>query len=165
MIAEYEENVYFVSVRNNEATLLTYDQNKSVGGFEPKRDYFKKTVNIDDPKLVSIYDLHFYVRYKDSVEKTELWLVDEGRFVCHNQNVENNEVVIDVPHDAQDESWTQYDKGAALKKINLHDCTEFLVEKKFIKQNGRLVNGIIERKSVTLTEFKNSIIMNRRVNF
>lgn len=164
MIAEYQENVYFVSVRNNEATLSTLYPNKSIGGFEPKRDYFKKTVNIDDPKLVSIYDLHFYVRYKDSVEKTELWLVDEGRAVGLDENIENNEVVIDIPNDAPDESWTQYDKGAASKIIDLHDCTEFLVEKKFIKQNGRLVNGVAKKTSVTLTEFKKTFIMHKRVN-
>lgn len=145
MIAEYQENVYFVAVRNNEAYLSTLYPNKAIGVFEPERDYFFKTISIDDPKLVSIYDFHFYVRYKDSIEKTELWLVDEERDVCDKQNVENNEVVIDVIHDAQDESWTQSDKGAAMKKINLHDCTEFLVEKKFIKQNGRLVNGVIEK--------------------
>ena len=162
MIAEYMENVYLASVRDKEVTLLTYDQGKSIEGFEPKRDYFKKTIRIDDSNLVSIYDLHFYVKYKDCVEEAELWLVDEGRAVGFKGHIENGEVIIDVPHDARDETWIQYDKGAASKKINLHDCTEYLVEKIFVKQNGRLVNGIAERTSVTLTVFKNSIAMNRR---
>ena len=164
MIAEYMKDVYLVSVRGKEATLLTYDQGKSVDGFEPKRNYFKKTVNIDDPNLVSIYDLHFYVKYKDCIEAAELWLVDEVRAVGLKESIENNEVIIDVSHNAKDESWIQYDKGAASKKININDCTEYLVEKTYIKQNGRLVNGITVMTSVSLNVFKNSIVMNRKEN-
>lgn len=160
MIAEYIKNVYLVSVRGKEATLLTYDQGKSVDGFEPKRDYFTKTVNVDDPNLVSIYDPHFYVKYKDCIEETELWLVDEIGL----KDIENNEVIITVSHDAKDESWIQYDKGAALKKININDCTEYLIEKKYIKQNGKLVKDITEQTSVSPNVFIDSIVMNRREN-
>ncbi len=164
MIAEYMEDVYSVSVQGKEAVLLTYNQGKSINGFEPKRDYFKKTVNIGNPDLVSIYNLHFYVKYKDCIEEAEMWLVDEGRAVGLKGSIENNEVIIDVSHDAKDESWIQYDKGVASKKIDVNDCTEYLVEKRYIKQNGRLVNGITERTSVSLNTFKKSIVMNRKKN-
>ena len=79
-------------------------------------------------------------------------------------NVENNEVIIDVAHDAKDDSWIQYEKGAAAKKINLDDCEEYIVEKKYIKRNERIVDEIIEKSSVTLKVFRNSIVMNRKSN-
>lgn len=164
MLAEYEGYVYIVNIRDEQVTLLTYDQSKAKEGFEPKRDYFKKTVDIKDSCLRVIYDIHFYVKYKDSVEDTVEWLVDEGRAVGIKENIENNEVVIDVAHDAKDDSWIQYDKGAASKKVNLNDCEEYIVEKKYVKRNERMVNEIIEKSSVTLNVFKNSIIMTRRGN-
>lgn len=164
MLAEYEGYVYIANIRDEQVTLLTYDQSKILDGFEPKRDYFKKIVDINDSCLSAIYDLHFYVKYKDSIEETDIWLVDEGRAVGIKENIEKNEVVIDVAHDAKDDSWIQYDKGAASKKINLADCEEFIVEKKYIKRNDRIVNEIIEKSSVTLNVFRNSIIMNRRSN-
>ena len=91
-------------------------------------------------------------------------MVDEGRAVGMKGNVENNEVIIDVAHDAKDDSWIQYEKGAAAKKINLDDCEEYIVEKKYIKRNERIVDEIIEKSSVTLKVFRNSIVMNRKSN-
>ena len=44
-------------------------------------------------------------RYRDTVEDTDIWMVDEGRAVGMKGNVENNEVIIDVAHDAKDDSW------------------------------------------------------------
>ena len=133
-------------------------------GFEPEKDYFKKNVDLDDSSLHAIYDIHFYVKYKNSVEDMKIWLVDESRAVGLKEDIENNEVVIDVAHDAKDDSWIQYEKGAAAKKISLDDCEEYIVEKKYLKRNGRIVNETGKKLSVTLDVFRNSIIMNRRSN-
>lgn len=116
MLAEYEGYVYISNIKDEQVTLLTYDQSKMIEGFEPKRDYFKKVVDINDSCLSAIYDIHFYVKYRDTVEDTDIWMVDEGRAVGMKGNVENNEVIIDVAHDAKDDSWIQYEKGAAAKK-------------------------------------------------
>lgn len=50
------------------------------------------------------------------------------------------------------------------KKIKIDDCEDYIVEKKYIKRNERIVDGITEKSSVTLNVFKNSIVMNRRSN-
>lgn len=163
MLAEYKGYVYIANIKDQQVTLLTYDKSKSLEGFEPKRDYFKKYVNLDDSSLSAIYDIHFYVKYKDSVEVTDIWLVDENQAVGLKGNIEYNETVINVSHDAKDDSWIQYEKGAAAKKINLNDCEEYIIEKIYLKQNN-IVNNIIEKLSVTLNAFKNSIIMNRKLN-
>ena len=164
MLAEYEGYVYISNIKDEQVTLLTYDQSKMIEGFEPKRDYFKKVVDINDSCLSAIYDIHFYVKYRDTVEDTDIWMVDEGRAVGMKGNVENNEVIIDVAHDAKDDSWIQYEKGAAAKKRNLDECEEYIVEKKYIKRNEIMVDEIIEKSSVTLKVFRNSIVMNRKSN-
>ena len=53
-------------------------------------------------------------------------------------NIENNEVVINVDHNAKDSSWTQYDKHAASKKIKLTECEEYWVEKIFFKKKWNI---------------------------
>lgn len=54
MIAEYKENMYIANIRDNQVILVTFNNNKKLEGFEPKRDYFRKVVQIDDPMLVSL---------------------------------------------------------------------------------------------------------------
>lgn len=164
MLAEYEGYVYIANIRDGQVTLLTYDKRKSLEGFKAKRDYFKKIVDINDSCLSAIYDIHFYVKYNDSVEDADIWMVDEGRAVGLKENIENNKVIIDVAHDAKDESWVQYEKGAAAKRINLDNCDEYIVVKKYVKRNERMVDNLIEKSSVTLNVFRNLIVMNRRSN-
>ena len=53
----------------------------------------------------AIYDIHFYVKFRDTVEDTDIWMVDEDRAVGLKGNIENNEVIIDIAHDAKDDSW------------------------------------------------------------
>ena len=163
MIAEYKENVYIASIQDNQVVLVTFNNNKKLEGFEPKRDYFRKVVQIDDPMLVSLYEIHYWVLYRDSVETLELWEVDAGGLGL-NPDIENEEVIIDVAHDAKDDSWIQYEKGISVKKIKLADCDGFFVEKKFFKRNGKIVNNVVEKSSVTLNTLKNSMIMNRNEN-
>lgn len=163
MIAEYKENVYIASIQDNQVVLVTFNNNKKLEGFEPKRDYFRKVVQIDDPMLVSLYEIHYWVLYRDSVETLELWEVDAGGLGL-NPDIENEEVIIDVAHDAKDDSWIQYEKGISVKKIKLADCDGFFVEKKFFKRNGKIVNNVVEKSSVTLNTLKNSMIMNRKKN-
>lgn len=164
MIAEYKENVYIANIKDNQVVLVTFDNNKKLEGFEPKRDYFRKVVQIDDPMLVSLYEIHYWVLYRDSIETSELWEVDEGRSVGFVPDIENEEVIIDVAHVPKDKSWTQYERGASAKKIKLADCDGFFVEKKFYKRNGKIVNNVVEKYSVTLNTLKNSMIMNRNEN-
>ena len=48
MIAKYKDYVYTANIKDKQVTLLTYDQNKIIEGFKPKRDYYKKVVDISD---------------------------------------------------------------------------------------------------------------------
>lgn len=164
MIAEYEGYVYTAIVRGDEVSLITYDKCKAIDGFEGKRDYYKKEVSLDDPMLISVYELHYLVRYKDRIENNELWCVDEGRPVTPVSLPENDEVTIDVIHSAADPSWSQFEKNGASKVVRYTDCSEFIIEKKYIRKNGRTVGEVTERSSVAPGVFKKNMIMNRRVN-
>jgi len=163
MIAEYQGNIYFASDHDDYIALVTHDPSKCIGWYESEHDYFYKYIPLNDPELKNLYEIHFWVRYHDNVEKNELWLVDEGRYVGIVPNIEEGKVVIDVEHDSKDETWEQYDKYAASKIINLKDCEEFIIEKIFYKKNGSKFNTV-EKSKVNLETFKNTMITYRNEN-
>lgn len=164
MIAKYNNNVYIANLRDKHIVLVTYQKEKATEGFKQKRNYYKKEMNIKDKGLTDLYDIHFYVQYNDIEEGSRKWLVDEGRAIGINGNIENNEVIIDVSHDSKHDSWVQYDKGAAAKKIKLDDCNDFIIKIKYIKQNGKIITQTEEIR-VEPDEFKDMMVQLRRVNF
>lgn len=89
--------------------------------------------------------------------------MDEDRAIGINGNIEDSEVIIDISHDSQHDSWVQYDKGAAAKKIKLDDCNDFIVEKQYIKQDGKITTKT-EEIQVGPDEFKHMMVQLRRVN-
>lgn len=164
MLGEYDGYIFMANIQGDQVTLITFDSKKALEGFEPKRDYFKKIVQLDDPVLAELYEIRYWVKYTDSVETKDLWLVDEGRSVGLSAFLENDEIIIDVTHDAKDDSWMQYDKGAAAKKISLCDCTDCFIEKIYKKRKDRIVNDEVDRIQVKSGILKNTMIMNRRGN-
>lgn len=161
MIAKYNNNVYIANLRDKHIVLVTYQKEKATEGFKQKRNYYKKEMNIKDKGLTDLYDIHFYVQYNDIEEGSRKWLVDEGRAIDINGNIENNEVIIDVSHDSKHDSWVQYDKGAAAKKIKLDDCNDFIIKIKYIKQNGKIITQTEEIR-VEPDEFKDMMVQLRR---
>ena len=164
MIAEYDGYAYKVIMHEKEALLITANKEKAVDGFESGRFGFEKFVSLDDELLDSIYDVFYLVKYKDQAEGEFDWYIDEGQSTGLISKVEDGEVTIRVDHSPKDDTWIQYERGFATKKVDLSSCSEFFVEKRYIKRNGRCVDGIIEKSSVTLNVFKTSIVMNRRSN-
>ena len=160
MIAKYNNNVYIANLRDKHIVLVTYQKEKATEGFKQKRNYYKKEMNIKDKGLTDLYDIHFYVQYNDIEEGSRKWLVDEGRAIGINGNIENNEVIIDVSHDSKHDSWVQYDKGAAAKKIKLDDCNDFIIKIKYIKQNGKIITQTEEIR-VEPDEFKDMMVQLR----
>lgn len=161
MIAKYNNNVYIANLRDKHIVLVTYQKEKATEGFKQKRNYYKKEMNIKDKGLTDLYDIHFYVQYNDIEEGSRKWLVDEGRAIGINGNIENNEVIIDVSHDSKHDSCVQYDKGAAAKKIKLDDCNDFIIKIKYIKQNGKIITQTEEIR-VEPDEFKDMMVQLRR---
>ena len=70
MRAIYKKEEFFASIRNdlNLVNIISYDERTEEEGFEAKRDYYVKRIKIEDEDLEELYEKHFYVRYKDSVE-------------------------------------------------------------------------------------------------
>ena len=164
MLADYNEYTYMANVDRDTVTLITFDTSKRLEGFEKIRYYYKKVVSLDDAELTALYDIHYKVKYYDSIETTEIWNIDEGRPVGLLPNIEENEVVIAVDHDAMDDTWTQFEKYAAAKKINLTDCIAYYIEKVYWKRNGVVEDGKVEEREVSINALKQSMVSIKRGN-
>ena len=126
----------------NLISLVTYDERSEEEGFEAKRDYYVKRIKIEDEDLEELSEVSFYVRYKDSVEENEIWIVDEGRAIGLDTDIENGIVVIDVPNTPKDNTWIRYERGASSKQISLKDCTEYIIKTVYRKKAGKVVDKL-----------------------
>ena len=149
----------------NLISIVTYEERSEEEGFEAKRDYYVKYVKIEDEDLEELRKVSFYVRYKDSVEENEMWIVDEGRAVGLIPDIENGIVVIDVPNSPKDDTWIQYERGASAKQISLKDCTEYIIKTVYSKKDGKVVDKLEETISVSEEEFKKAMLKNSRIEY
>jgi hypothetical protein len=146
----------------NLISIVTYEERSEEEGFEEKRDYYVKIIKIEDEDLEELRKVSFYVRYKDSVEENEMWIVDEGRAVGLIPDIENGIVVIDVPNSPKDDTWIQYERGASAKQISLKDCTEYIIKTVYSKKDGKVVDKLEETISVSEEEFKKAMLKYRK---
>ena len=146
----------------NLISIVTYEERSEEEGFEEKRDYYVKIIKIEDEDLEELRKVSFYVRYKDSVEENEMWIVDEGRAVGLIPDIENGIVVIDVPNSPKDDTWIQYERGASAKQISLKDCTEYMIKNVYSKKDGKVVDKLEETISVSEEEFKKAMLEYRK---
>ena len=158
MKAIYKNEEFFAGIIYdlNLVSIVSYDERSEEKGFEAERDYYVKMIKIEDEDLEELYEVSFYVRYKDSVEENEMWIVDEGRAVGLIPDIENGIVVIDVPNSPKDDTWIQYERGASAKQILLKDCTEYMIKKVYRKKAGKIVDKLEETISVNEEELKKS---------
>ena len=163
MLAEYNGNIYIANVKKNKVILMTYNQNKCTNGFVSQKNYYKYITDIKDSLLKNIYDISYFVDYKDETVGPKTWLVNENRAVGLKADIEHNLAVIDISFAPPNNTWIPYDNGASSKQINLLNCSALYIEKNYIKYNGEIKN-VKERTIVDLIQLKNSIISNRICN-
>ena len=167
MKAIYKNEEFFAGIIYdlNLVSIVSYDERSKEKGFEAEKDYYVKMIKIEDEDLEELRKVSFYVRYKDSVEENEMWIVDEGRAVGLIPDIENGIVVIDVPNSPKDDTWIQYERGASAKQISLKDCTEYIIKTVYSKKDGKVVDKLEETISVSEEEFKKAMLKNSRIEY
>ena len=163
MLAVYNGNTYnYVQVKGK-SFLMTYDTRKIDETFSSQRGYYLKDVTMSLNNIEEVYELHFWVTYKDKTETEEEWLVDEGRPLYKVPNIEKGEVGLAVMHGSMDTSWIQHDKNASSKVVSLDECEKLYVEKHTLFVNGHKVDNKIKTE-VSRKDFVESVIACRRGN-
>ena len=143
----------------NLISIVTYEERTEEEGFESKRDYYVKRIKIEDEDLEELYEKHFYVRYKDSVEENEIWEILYGTDL--EMDIQRGIVVITLSRMRSDNKWKIVEKGASEKQISLKDCTEYMIKTIYRKKSGKVVDKLEETISVSEEEFKKAMLKNR----
>ena len=139
--------------------IRTYEERNEEEGFEAERDYYVKMIKIEDEDLEELYEKEFYVRYKDSVEKNEIWKILYGTDL--EMDIQRGIVVITLSRMRSDNKWKIVEKGASEKQISLKDCTEYMIKTIYRKKSGKVVDKLEEIISVSEEEFKKAMLKNR----
>ena len=143
----------------NLISIVTYEERSEEEGFEAEKNYYFKMIKIEDEDLEELYEKHFYVRYKDSVEENEIWEILYGTYL--EMDIQRGIVVITLSKMRSDNKWKIVEKGASEKQISLKDCTEYMIKTIYRKKAGKVVDKLEETISVSEEEFKKAMLKNR----
>ena len=144
----------------NLISIVTYEERTEEEGFEAKRDYYVKRIKIEDEDLEELYEKEFYVRYKDSVEKNEIWKILYGTDL--EMDIQRGIVVITLWGMRNYNKWKIVEKGVSEKQISLKDCTEYMIKNVYSKKDGKVVDKLEETISVSEEEFKKAMLEYRK---
>ena len=163
MLAVYNGNTYNYVQIKGKSFLITYDSHKIDETFSSQRDCYLKDVTMSLNNIEEVYELHFWVTYKDKTETEEEWLVDEGRPLYKVPNIEKGELGLAIMHDSRDISWIQHDKNASSKVVSLDECVKLYVEKHTLFVKGHEVDNKIKTE-VSHKDFIRTMVSYRREN-
>ena len=166
MKAIYKNEEFFAGIIYdlNLVSIVSYDERSKEKGFEAEKDYYVKMIKIEDEDLEELYEVSFYVRYKDSVEENEIWEILYGTYL--EMDIPRGIVVITLWGGMRnDNKWKIVEKGMSEKQISLKDCTEYMIKKVYRKKAGKIVDKLEETISVNEEELKKAMLKNMKSNY
>ena len=166
MKAIYKNEEFFAGIIYdlNLVSIVSYDERSKEKGFEAEKDYYVKMIKIEDEDLEELYEVSFYVRYKDSVEENEIWEILYGTYL--EMDIPRGIVVITLWGGMRnDNKWKIVEKGMSEKQISLKDCTEYIIKNVYSKKAGKVVDKLEETVSVSEEEFKKAMLEYNRIEY
>ena len=165
MKAIYKNEEFFAGIIYdlNLVSIVSYDERSKEKGFEAEKDYYVKMIKIEDEDLEELYEVSFYVRYKDSVEENEIWEILYGTYL--EMDIQRGIVVITLRSMRNDNKWKIVEKGVSEKQISLKDCTEYIIKNVYSKKAGKVVDKLEETVSVSEEEFKKAMLEYNRIEY
>ena len=166
MKAIYKNEEFFAGIIYdlNLVSIVSYDERSKEKGFEAEKDYYVKMIKIEDEDLEELYEVSFYVRYKDSVEENEIWEILYGTYL--EMDIPRGIVVITLWGGMRnDNKWKIVEKGMSEKQISLKDCTEYIIKTVYSKKAGKVVDKLEEIISGSEEEFKKAMLEYNRIEY
>lgn len=168
MYIEYKGQLYHLITSiftDNKPALTTHFKEKTDNTFYKVADYFAKELKPNDANVQNIYEVDFYVVYRDTsetvmkraaelkkyVEKGDcrisndefdavfrhIWCVNGGAPILNSPKIENNEVEIILSGNSCSEDWIVFERGWCYKAVNIYDCEKLLVRYTYSVRDGK----------------------------
>ena len=171
MYVKYNNELYSYRDLDECKKIVTYKEEKKNNNFYRHRSVWVKVITLDDPNIQDIYDVDFYVNYTDDSETLKKanrqgkWLVNEGRPLYKNPEIENNELGLSLIKQSYSSDWVMDDRCSCSKIVDLYDCSDYTVVYTYIFKNGQPLNEkeVVEI-SMTAEEFKQEMIKYKSEN-
>lgn len=163
MYAIYDNTLYHMVKKAGRYNLVTRNPEKTDSSFSPRLEVFVKEIAADDPKLLEMYDVEFYVVYHDDSETMKqalkhlnslrekgiapekgfienvidhVWCVTENR-AYQDERIENDEVTLITDGSSHSEDWKQVDKFLCSKQVSIYDCEKLFVRYLYSMRGGK----------------------------
>ena len=173
MYIKYNAKIYDLIYSNFEKkyVITTYFDEKVDESFYKMWDYYAKDYVETDQNIQDIYDVDFYVTYTDDSEtlkkadKQGKWLVNEGRPLYRNPEIEENELGLSLIKQSFSEDWIMDDRCSCSKIVDLYDCSDYTVVYTYIFKDGqKLDEKEVVEIEMTADEFKKEMIKYKAKN-
>ena len=124
---------------------------------------FKKEVDTNSSDISDIYNVHFYVMYKDEAyPEQDTWAIGDGVSSDRPYRIEDGEVCISGFGAVSGNGWTTNGRDESSKIIRLSDCSKFWVEYKYTKKDGVMCSPEqVDKQEVSKEELVRKIVEHR----
>ena len=131
--------------------------------FEKGESSYTKTVDINDPEIMDIYNVKFYVEYQDErVKDIDVWQVGDKFPSDRPYEIEKGEACIGLFGAVSDGGWNTNGRDDSHKIISLSDCTKYWAEYTYEKKDGIVCSqAIITKKDFTKEGLIQEIVKHR----
>lgn len=164
MYAVINNNLYWYQHFRGKTIVLARKGQPVDYTFEEKGDVFQKIVNIDDTEISDVYNVKFYVGYKDClVENNDIWEVGDGFPSSRPYRIENGEACIGTIGAVSGNGWETNGRDESYKIIQLSDCSSFSAEYEYSKKDGVVCSEPVKQKIELSREELITLILTHRV--
>ena len=161
MYIKYRDIIYDFVVDKDGYNIVTRSKDKANDTFLKTKYSYYKVILEDDTNIQDIYEVDFYVTYTDESETLKRagnpsrWLVNEGRPLYKNPEIEKNELGLSLIQQSYSDDWIMDDRCSCSKIVDLFDCTDFTVVYTYTNKDGKKLDEVIvEEVKVEAEEFK-----------
>lgn len=164
-----KSSLYF----DGKPAIATDFKEKTDATFSTVSDYFIKKFDFDDPKIQEIFDVDYFVVYRDTSETVKkraaelkeymkkgdhidddeldavfrhIWSANGGAPILDPPKIKNNEVELILGCQTCSDDWIEFERGWCCKAVNIYDCERLFVRYTYTVRDGKKLseNEVVE---------------------
>jgi len=137
MYALINDNLYWYQRYRGRSIVLARKGQPVDVTYEEIDGVFRKDVNISDTDIRDVYNIHFYVEYRDNIiDNNDIWQVGDGFQTFTPYKIEDGEACIGIFGAVSGNGWETNGRDFSHKIIKLSACTGFWAEYDFKKKDN-----------------------------
>lgn len=164
MYAIINDNLYWYQRYRGRSIVLARKGQPVDVTFEKIDGVFRKDVNIGDTDIRDVYNIHFYVKYRDNIiDNNDIWAVGDGFQTSTPYKIEDGEACIGIFGAVSGNGWETNGRDYSHKIIKFSACSKFFAEYEYIKKDNNICTEPIMYKTELTKEELIKLVLRHRV--